>query len=189
MSYSAVFSPAGGAAQGRLTFDYTVAGDRFEVLYRAGNTSRFWSGSPSRSFWSGNPTAPFWKPAPDFEPWPGAFQMRARRKFELKIVTGAGPVQGTISALKATLDVPDQVEHIDNTVIAPSGTRLPIVGSYLAITNVRASLLDDGGTAVNLRIIDKNVVGPLIKCFNAAGASVAGLVDAEVQGYTLTGPT
>jgi hypothetical protein len=54
---------------------------------------------------------------------------------------------------------------------------------------VNLALQNDGGTALTAKIEDKGTGGPpltggpLIKCYDAAGAVVAGTIDATVQGY------
>ena len=68
--------------------------------------------------------------------------------------------------------------------IAPGGTRLPIAKDYRVIKNVQLTLQADGNGGVAVLVDDKDAsLGPLVRVLNAAGSSVAGLLDADIQGY------
>lgn len=89
-----------------------------------------------------------------------------------------------VSDIVVSLDVADVVERFNDVAIASGGTRLSLTKDYRDILNVSLTLQDDGGTASAVKYLDKDeALGPLIQCFDNSGTTVAGTIDAIVQGY------
>jgi hypothetical protein len=62
--------------------------------------------------------------------------------------------------------------------------RLTPAAARRAIDLVNCTLQDDGGSAVTLRIIDKNATtGALIKAYNAAGSTTTATFDARTKAH------
>lgn len=127
--------------------------------------------------------APFYGADPVYVPWPG--QVTAKPIcYQFRFGAGQDVAQGLLSTCAAIIDVPDVTERLTSISIAASGTRLPITKTYTAIKNVQLTLEADGGTAVGVKIGDRDPgLGPLIYCLNSSGVAVSGKVDAYIQGY------
>lgn len=90
----------------------------------------------------------------------------------------------TVTDIVTGLDVKDIEESFNDIAVAAGGTRLPITKQYRAIKNVSLTRQADGGTSVDAVIVDKDAaLGPLIEARNEGGTSVAGTLDAVIQGY------
>lgn len=121
----------------------------------------------------------------DWIGFPGAVTARQGvYRFRLVIPQQKFGAPPTVSDIISRLDVPDIEESFNDVVIAAGGTRLPITRTYRAIQNVSLTRQSDGGNATDVVYIDKNPeLGPLIETRNSAGTSVAGTIDARIQGY------
>lgn len=120
-----------------------------------------------------------WQPVPDR-------QFIEPGTYEISLRVFGGPQQGIVRAFSLKIDAEDQFEQVEDIVIAPGGTRVPLTNPFAGIKLVNVIIQDDGGsaTAIGYRVIDKDPVnGPLIKLYNAAGTAVTGLVDVEIRGY------
>ncbi|MCM1497275.1 MAG: phage tail protein [Clostridium sp.] len=105
-----------------------------------------------------------------------------KERVEIKVVFAAGEQQGVINKLIAKIDAPDVSETISNVTISATGTRLPITKNFKVINKVFLTLFG-GSSAVSYKIIDYNLTGPLVVCYDAEGNMVEGVVDADVRGY------
>ncbi len=105
--------------------------------------------------------------------------------YDLKYTGYGGHTPVVLSKLAAIIDVPDISEHHESVSISNTGTRVPPVNTYSAITIVGVTIQDDGvNFPIGYRIFDKDpVLGPLIKLYDAAGSLTAGLVDVDIKGY------
>lgn len=181
MSYLVEYAPAITDLPADISLDYTVAGSPYEVLYRTGGDSLFWEIPDTAVFW-GADADDFWPAEGDFETWPGKLAA-TRQKYEFKIVTGPGTVQGVIYDFAVQLDVPDIEEAFEDVAIGATGTRLTLTETYRAISNVQVTVQDDGGSGIYAKVIDKSTTGPLIKVYNSSGSLTTGTIDAVVKGY------
>lgn len=182
MTFTATLVPTEEEVPSRLTLAADVTGGVWEILYRVPQPMPFWTGD-SNAFWTGDAN-PMWSEATGtFVPWPGEIDDLARQPYEIRVRTGAGPVQGRISTLRAILDVPDERETIEDLIIGGAGTRAPLSKTYRSIRAVHLTLQEDGGNAVTAKSLDKSAtLGPLIACFDAALAQTGGLVDVTIEG-------
>jgi len=121
-------------------------------------------------------------PGDDWRPWVGELTSE-ELTYEFLIRTGAGAVRGEITALSVLLDVPDKIEYVNDQSLSAAGSRLSLAESFRSIGNVNVTLQDDAGSAIRIKVLDKNVSGPLIQAYDSSGFGTTDLIDAIVQGY------
>lgn len=181
MVYEADLAVPVGAEDSRLTLAWSIAAGAYTVEYAAPSGDLLW-GTGTDPMWAADGSAGMWS-APGYVPWPGEITA-SESDYAIRITTAGGAVQGVVSSLVATFDVPDVSEILSDVAISAGGTRLAIVQPYNAIKAVNLAVQDDGGTAITARVKDKDAaLGPLIECLDAAGAAVSGTIDAYIQGY------
>lgn len=164
----------------RLTLDVNVIASSYTIEYRYGTQGIFW-GMDTDFYWGADDVL-FWPPATEWSTWPGALENVQAGVVEFRITTQAGETQGQITELTLNFDVEDEYEELDNIVVSPSGTVLPITKLYRSINNIQLTLQEDGGTAVTAKWINKNATGPLIGVYDTDGAGTSGTIDARIQG-------
>jgi len=182
MRYTTRFTPEFPDAPSTMTLRLTVAADDFTVEVRDGDGMLYLPIGADlylpvgADLYLGGP--------PAFRPWPGSLEV-TRRPIDLRVTTLLGNIQGVISGFDILLDVPDVIERLNDVAIAAGGARLPITRTFRQIIAIGdIAVQDDGGTAIAVRVIDKNpALGPLVETLDAAGASVSGTIDAAVQGF------
>jgi len=181
MIYVVAYIPAASFLPCQLTLSTGIAAESWTIEYRRDPQVLFWEDDVA-PFWSADVDA-FWEALGAFTAWPGALPLIDRFQIEFRVSTAAGRVRGVLSQFQIIADVEDIVERLDDVVLAPGGTALPVTQSYRVIRNVLLTLQDDGGTAETIKVLDKAVGGPTVRAFNAAGTGVAATVDATIQGY------
>jgi hypothetical protein len=171
------------SSPGTLYLDHAVAASSFAVEFQRANQAAFY-GAGADLFY-GPDAEPFYGEPSAWSVWPGGLTISQAETVTFRITTVGGPTQGVITTATPKLDVPDVLERLDNIVIAPGGTRLPITKTYRhAIENVMLTVQTDGNGGISARVEDKNAtLGPLVTVRNDAGTAVAGLLDATLQGY------
>jgi len=163
-----------------IFLELATAGGSPMVEYRR-SEGLFWS-NDANVFWSGDPN-PFWQASGDWRPWPGRINV-GREQIDLRVTLPGGPVQGVLDALRIVVDVPDVREQFLDLALPSTASRITPLKAYRAIKTVRFDLLDDGGSAVNVRIIDRDpVLGPLVQPVDAALAGATAHVNATIEGY------
>lgn len=125
-----------------------------------------------------DPPAP-WVPAGE-RPWvtPGTYQIMTR-------VFG-GATRGVLRELTLLVDAEDQQEMVVDVPISNVGSRLPIQKVYSQIKVVAITILDDGGTAVNSKVLDYQTTigdGPMVELRDNNNVLVSGRVTATIRGY------
>lgn len=144
-----------------------------EDFYGTPDTDPMWV--PSDELVYGTPSA--------WAVWPGSVTVDGFSEFRFRITVQGGQMQGAIRELSAVVDVPDITERLQDIAISSGGTRLPIAKTYHAIRTVQLTV-QAGGTGRSAMTVDKDpTLGPLVQIFNAAGTAVAGVLDADIQGY------
>lgn len=182
MTYVATLTFSKALAGSQLTIQSAIQGDPWSLEYRESGAKLLWSADPSTPLWSADDSTLLWD-QPPYLPWPGSITVK-NTTYDFRIRTGQANIQGVVSELKISVDAPDVDEILDDIVIAPSGTRLPITKFFTVIKNVQLTVQADGGTAISARTDDKNpTLGPLVHGLDAAGSNTSALVDAHVQGY------
>ena len=126
-----------------------------------------------------------WRPQGTMEWTP--FSHRARvdaGTYDVRVRVLPSTVRADLTEFQVHIDVPDIVERMNDAAIASGGSRLTLAQTFTAIANVTVTVQEVvGETAVTARVVDKSTSGPLIQCYDAAGAAAAGTVDATAQGY------
>mgnify|MGYP000579557945 FL=1 len=85
--------------------------------------------------------------------------------------------------MNVLIDMPDVTEKVLNLAVGSAGVRIPLSKSYQVIKVVSPLLLDDGGTAAHIKIVDKNNTGPLIKAYDSSNVLTTAHADVTIQGY------
>lgn len=182
MAYAASITPTRASVGSTMKISSTIAGENQAIEYRPQGPQQAWDDNSAEAFWQAD-TATFWPAPPDYQPWPGSISI-INQPYDIRVSTGAGAVQGMVTALAVLVDTPYITERLNDVTISAGGTRLPITGTYQGIDNVQLTVQNDGNGAVGARIEDKDAdLGPLIKTINDSGSAVAGRVDAFIQGY------
>ena len=180
LTYACAFTTT---SEGTLSLESAIEGEDILIEYQRESQSLYW-GAGDAYFWSTDGGALAWAPGSGWQPWPGNVVLAEGEPIGMRVTTGAGIVRGRITTLTPHLDVPDIEERLDDIVIAPGGTRLPVTLPFRVITNLQLTIQADGNGGTSARILDKQVSpGPLVEVLNDAATSVAGLVDARIKGY------
>lgn len=119
-----------------------------------------------------------WEPLPDrLDLLPGDYE------FRLKVF--GGKQRGIIREFSLIVDIPDELEEVQDLIISSGGTRVPLTKNFSTIKLVNVIIQDDGvSTAAVPKIVDKDAdLGPLVKLFDLSGNPVSGTVDVQVRGY------
>ena len=91
---------------------------------------------------------------------------------------------GLLSALVASIDVPDRSLKLGSVALDAAGSRLTGAAGYFNVVQNIQLTLQGGGTALSLEITDKSAtLGPSVIARNSAGTGVAAAIDALLQGY------
>lgn len=176
-----LFGPSLLATGSKLTLELDFNGSQRFIEYRVVGADPMYGGLDTEAFYRADDTQ-FYSNDGDFVPWPGQIAAQPAL-YQFRFQAGLGDVQGRIGACRLVIDVPDVVERFNDVAVPVGGMRLPITKDWNQIMNIQLTLQSDGGSAVQAKWIDKDaVLGPLIICTDSAGASVAGNVDAVLQG-------
>lgn len=187
MTYVASFTPAADqVGDATLKLDLTVTGDYF-VEFRIATTPSFYPTAGSPMYTSG---APIYGATVvgEWAPWPGQlgpFENTANT-YQIRVTVAGGTTRGEISQFDLVVDVPDIEELYEDVqiTVAASGVRLTPAAARRAIDVVNLTLQDDGGSAVTLKIIDKNPTsGALVKAYTAAGSTTTATFDARTKAH------
>lgn len=167
---------------GVLVLQYTISAESLLVEYQTGGADPMYEPDADPMY---EPTDELiYGEFGEWSVWPGSLDFDGTSEIRFRLTLSAGLTQGVIYELTALIDAPEISETVDDVVIAPGGTRLPLVNTYRVIRSVIPAVQADGGSGVGSRIIDKNAtLGPLVEIINTSGVAVAGLLDAEIRGY------
>jgi hypothetical protein len=179
---SSALTPSLAASGSNLTLAWTLAGDAPAVQYRRTGPAPFFD--DAAAFFFGNDAAAFYSGPSAWATWPGSLQVDNNQAYQFQLSTSTGPTAGLLSALVASIDVPDRALKLGNVALAAGGSRLTgAIGYFNAIQNIQLTL-QGGGSALSLEITDKSAtLGPSVIARNAAGTGVAATIDALLQGY------
>jgi len=208
MVYTDEFHTPSGCVGAQLTLPYSISAASWQIEYRLVDATRMW-GVDGASMWRADSAAPMfstgsasqwgaddsalmwatdantdmWTFQTPLMPWPGSVTA-TDDTYQIRISTSFGANRGTISALKASFDVPDIEEIFDDVAIPELGARLPISADYFEIRTVNLQLQAGTSTAFTAKVLDKDAaLGPLVRCYDISGNPVAGLLDARIKGF------
>lgn len=169
-------------AGSRMTIAHTITGDPWSIEYRENSAKRLWGLDDAALMWGADDSLLFWDD-PAWLPWPGEI-VAENSIYEIRVSAGQSTEQGQVTELTVTIDAPDLTEQLNDVAILAAGTRLVLTEDFGVIKNIQLTVQAAAGGAISARTEDKSVaLGPLVKCYDAGGVAVNGLVDAVVQGY------
>lgn len=185
LRYTATLTPDGFdlGDEIRLSIGVTPHNLPHRISYAQQGPVPAWSGNPKRKVW-GDPTRPAWSGYGPYRPWPGSLTPRRRvsYRFRVDFEQMRGDVPPTLDFFTIIADVPDRTQNLNDVPISAEGTRLYLATPFRFIRNVLITLQESGTAAVRWKVIDKSPAGPLVELYDAAGARVAGSVDAQIIG-------
>ena len=185
MTYAAHFVSELGHVGVELSLEHVIQASRFDIDYRTDGDGLAFTGNDDELVFTSNDEAILIDETA-WRPWPGKLTVRGRERFNFRLVTAAGIVQGVISEFTVKLDVPDIGEKFDDLEIPSDGLRLPLTRNYDAIKTVIGTVVDDAGGGHVVKTFDKNpALGPLVKVMDASGNPVAGKADIDITGYKI----
>jgi hypothetical protein len=175
--YQRGFTPAD---PGLLQFDYAGRGNTV-IEYRRRFPAQMYGGDDEALFY-GNDSDLMYREAGTFGVWSTPVQVGAE-PIDVRVRAKSGRLRSKFTWLRAIIDAQDVIERFQDVSISASGTRLTLTKPFRDVKNISITLQDDGGSAVNARIVDKQISpGPQIKVLDAAGTATTGVIDATVQG-------
>lgn len=180
MTYTLSYDVTANEVGSRLTLLTEIEAESYTIEFRLDTQGLFW-GADANFFW-GADSALFWPAPTEWQTWPGGIDNMQAGRIDIRITTQAGSTQGAIRELTLQFDVEDETEFLNDVMIAPGGTRLVLTKSYRSIKNILMTAQALGGDTPIPITIDKDVdLGPLVATYEA-GVSVAGKIDAQIQG-------
>ena len=179
---SSALTPSLAASGSNLTLAWTLAGDAPAVQYRRTGPAPFYD--DSLAFFFGADATDFYSGPSAWATWPGSLRADNNQEYQFLLSTSTGPTAGLLSALVASIDVPDRALKLNGIALSAAGSRLTGAAGYFnVIQNIQLTLLGPT-SAVSLEITDKSAtLGPSVIARNAAGTGVAATIDALLQGY------
>ena len=183
LSYiSTALRPSLAAAGSNLTLAWTLAGDAPSVQFRRTGPAPFYD--DALAFFFGADAAAFYSGAEAWATWPGSLRADNNQAYQFQLATQTGPTAGLLSALTASIDVPDRSLKLNSIALDAAGSRLTGAAGYFNVVQNIQLTLQGGGSALSLEITDKSAtLGPSVIARNAAGTGVAATIDALLQGY------
>lgn len=172
----------------QLTVAANFEGDSWRIMYRRLGSNLFWKvtpGADSSPYFGSDDNALVYDEDPPFMMFPGAIMVNQNEQIEFQFIGSASAkVRAKLKNLAFNLDVPDQVENLQNILIPAAGTRLPLSKSYREIQSLKITILYDAAypDVTRYLVYDKDPSGPLVRLQNAAGTFIDGLIDADIKG-------
>jgi hypothetical protein len=159
--------------------NWTALGNNPVVEYRQVYPTPFY-GADGDSKYGVDDNASFYGENTDFLPMPSSIFMQ-NGVYQFRISLGTGVI-GEVSEFNLSIDVPDIVEVVNNHLV--NGGAIPYTRNFTAITNVQATLQQNGLGVVTIRV-DKSVpLAPTITGYNSSQIATSGaLADIVLQGY------
>ncbi len=182
MMYEFSYAPPFDLLDASIKIDVTALGD-WRLEYRTDSTALAWDGDGGTLMWGGS-SDPAWDAKGNYIAWPGEISSLLYQQYDFRFVGNAGTTQAVLQQLSLILDVIDVVEDVLDFTIVSGGTRLPLTKTFRTITAVRMDLQDDGGTATNLKLVDKDyTLGPLVIAYDSTLTTTSAVGDFRIQGY------
>lgn len=168
---------------GRLTLYHSITASSYTIEYSRDNTDAFF-GPDADFFYSANEDPMYGTPT-DWTVWPGSLQVVNGEFIRFRIKTSGGSGIESIDTLGVDIDVPDINIVLNDVVISPGGSRLPVPAGLLGIKNIQITVQADGNGGITSRYSDKSnlSLGPMAYVLDQSAIDVAGLIDAVIQAY------
>lgn len=185
MTYEFTVSPTVDLLDSTLKLTIQMLGE-WKIDYNLDSSAYMWNSDTGVLMWNATSTTLMWSQegAGVFLSAPTVIYPVRYSRYTFRITGAAGSVQAVLQQLKVQFDVPDISESFSSLALASGGTRLTLTKTYRALVIVAPTLVYDGGSAVMVRAMDKDVsAGPLVQAFDASGTGTTATVDVIVQGY------
>lgn len=183
LTYRFAYDPLSQNLPASLRFDVDIAADTWAIQYGRGDWVEVDQEDSSDQFWNDDLDDLFWVSDLGWETMPNGIQLEDFI-YSFRLVTFGTTSQARVSGVTIVDDAPDITEYLNDVSIASGGADLSPAKTYREITHVTLTIQTVGGeTAVASRVNDKDFDGPEVECFDAAGNTTAGTVDAFVRGY------
>jgi hypothetical protein len=140
-----------------------------------------WTGD-SNAMWAADDTSAAWADADQWTDWPKSIQPVAGQRYQFRLTVPGGAQQGRFSQLRLIVDVPDRLETHPDVPVPEDGTFIPANSVYIELVAVNLTL-QGNDQSVTPRVINKQTTGATVRCYDAGGNPVAGVVDAIFKGY------
>ena len=159
---------------------WTAEGNNPIVEYRQVNAPSFYGADndskygidPNASFYGGGDTP--------FLPMPSSIVVQ-NGYYQFRISLGTGAV-GKVTQFNFAVDAPDVIEVLPNYVV--TGGAIAYTKNFTSITNVQATLQQNGVGVVTLRVDKTNPLAPTITGYNSSQIATSGATaDITLQGY------
>lgn len=181
MTYEITIMPDADTLDAMLKLQLTMQGE-WSLEYQPDSTALMWDADSSKLMWSSD-SAPMWEALGGYTQWPGQLDHLRQQPYKIRVTGHPGTVQAVLQQLTVILDVPDLIEILEDVPLAAGGSRLSLARSYRKIVAVRWSLVESGGAASYIKVMDKDLAGPLLQGFTTGGVGTAAVVDVVVHGY------
>jgi len=166
-----------------LTIAVEALGE-WRLEYRTDATALMWNADDGTLMWNTDDSTLMWTGKGDFLSWPGSLAPLQHAEYDFRLIGASGGTQSVIEELVLLFDVPDVEEFFPDLALAAEGTRLPITKTYRSIVVVHVTLVEDGGTAIYTKTVDKHAtLGPLLIPYDATSTATTATADVRVQGY------
>ncbi|WP_285906773.1 TipJ family phage tail tip protein [Pseudodesulfovibrio pelocollis] len=183
LEYVFSFTPEPGAEGATLTLRTEMRGNGLRIQYATDSQRLLFTGEDDNIVWTGEDDAIFWSGPNEWRDWPGKLTDIEMVTHYFRITASGGAKQAVISEITCCVDVEDQEEIFEDVQIEAGGTRLPTALTWHRVKIVSMTLQDDGGSAAMVRVVDKDISGPLIEVLDGSGTTTTGIIDATIQGY------
>jgi hypothetical protein len=165
----------------RMYSRQTVQPDGWTLEYREDGNADMWTGD-SNAMWAADDTSAAWADADQWTDWPKSIQPVAGQRYQFRLAVPGGAQQGRVSQLRLIVDVPDRLETHPDVPVPEDGTFIPANSEYIELVAVNLTL-QGNDQSVTPRVITKQTTGATVRCYDAGGNPVAGVVDAIFKGY------
>ena len=158
---------------------WTAQGNNPIVEYRQVYSAPFY-GADDDSKYGIDPDASFYGQDSPFIPMPSSIVVQ-NGLYQFRISLGTGAV-GEVTQFNFAVDAPDIIEVLPNYVV--TGGAIAYTKNFTSITNVQATLQQNGVGVVTLRVDKTNPLAPTITGYNSSQIATSGATaDITLQGY------
>ena len=183
LEYRFTYTPSSANIPASLRFDVDIDAESWVIEYENGEWITAAEEDSSEQYLPDDLDSQEMFYDEGWEAMPNGIQLEDK-VYNFRLVTFGTESQARVREITIVDDAPDITEYINDQAILSGGEDLVVTKTYRAITHVSLTLQTVGGeTAVNARVNNKDFDGPEVECFDAAGASTDGTLDAFVRGY------
>lgn len=178
------FAPCEGWPGAIVTVDVVTTAPIWRLYWRV-HDDPAWPANENDAAW-GDDADPDDGPQPAWRLWTGAHAVPQAHVVQFMLWAHGGAVIPQVSGIVTSLSVPGKTQSVDDLFIPVGGTRVPLVGTWRAVLDCSATLLQaqTGSGVAESRIVDlDHTNGPHIALVDSSGEPTTGRVSATVHGY------